>query len=255
MKPVEVFSRPPRRRHGAPGSIQSPFLRTALLAVVLLLTACGAASRTALAPTSHTPTAAVHQFTYVALSASDGYGIGTDDPDRDNWPSVLSGDLGRPVHLVNLGIPATTAGQAIKTELPVALDAQPDLITVWLAANDFADGVPLETYSHQLHSLLASLRQGTHARMFVGNLPNLALLPRFEGMDAAALEAQVRAWNSAIAGDSRDEGATLVDLYAGWTELARHPEYISSDGFHPSTAGAERLAEIFLAAIRQSGAA
>jgi lysophospholipase L1-like esterase len=226
-----------------------------LLAVVLLLAACAGVSQPTASTARGTPPAAVHLFTYAALGASDGYGIGTDDPDRDNWPTVLSGALGRPVHLVNLGIPATTTGQAITTELPVALDARPDLVTVWLAANDFADGVPLGTYSQQLRSLLHSLRQGTHARIFVGNLPDLALLPRFAGVDVTALEARVRAWNAAIAADCRDEVATLVDLYAGWTELAHHPEYISGDGFHPSTAGAERLAEIFLGVMRRSGVA
>jgi lysophospholipase L1-like esterase len=226
------------------------------LALVLLLTGCSSSSRPAVSTTRNgAPTATVHLFTYAALGASDGYGIGTADPDDDNWPTVLSGALERPVHLVNLGIPATTAGQAIQTELPVALDAQPDLVTVWLATNDFAGGVPLGTYSQQLRSLLHSLRQGTHARIFVGNLPDLALLPRFAGVDATALEARVRAWNAAIAADCHDEGATLVDLYAGWTELAQHPEYISGDGFHPSTIGARRLAEIFSSVIHQSGTA
>jgi lysophospholipase L1-like esterase len=56
-------------------------------------------------------------------------------------------------------------------------------------------------------------------------------------------------WNAAIAAACAREGATLVDLYSDWRELRAHPEYISGDGLHPSTLGAQRLAEIFRQAI------
>ena len=47
-------------------------------------------------------------LTYVAVGASDAFGVGTGDPSHDNWPTVLSHDLGGSVHLVNLGIPGIT---------------------------------------------------------------------------------------------------------------------------------------------------
>jgi lysophospholipase L1-like esterase len=40
----------------------------------------------------------------------------------------------------------------------------------------------------------------------------------------------------------------MVDLRPAWQEVAQHPEYISSDGFHPSTVGYQRLAEVFYSA-------
>jgi lysophospholipase L1-like esterase len=42
----------------------------------------------------------------------------------------------------------------------------------------------------------------------------------------------------------------LVDLYSGWAELAAHPDYISADGFHPSSAGYRRLADLVLDTLR-----
>jgi len=39
----------------------------------------------------------------------------------------------------------------------------------------------------------------------------------------------------------------LLDLYH--TDLASHPNYISSDGFHPSSQGYAQLADLFWAAI------
>jgi lysophospholipase L1-like esterase len=226
----------------------------ALVAAALLIAGCAAPfgrSSSSGAPAAPRPSAP--DVTYVALGASDAYGIGTDDPDRLNWPSVLAGELGGPAHLVNLGIPGATVANALRAELPVALDARPAVVTIWLAVNDLANGTDLATYTRQLTALVVALRQGTAARIFVGNLPDLTLLPYFSANDPAALGAAVKSWNAAIASVCRNEGAYLVDLNAGWRDLADHPEYISSDGLHPSTAGAARIADAFASAIRAAG--
>lgn len=242
----------PLNRTVSAATRRAPLALLALLMTTLLL---GCATTTASQPRTPPPASASHEpqtMTYVALGASDAFGIGTDDPQHDNWPTVLAGLLGSNVHLVNLGIPGTTAKQAIQSELPVAVDAKPDIVTVWLTVNDFLDGVPLNDYAAQLTTLLATLRQQTHARVFVANLPNLALLPQLVEVNAASLDAQISSWNRAIASVVRDQGAVLIDLYAGWHELENNPEYISSDGFHPSTEGARRLAQIFAEAIGPS---
>jgi acyl-CoA thioesterase-1 len=52
-------------------------------------------------------------------------------------------------------------------------------------------------------------------------------------------------WNSVIADTAARHGATLVDLYSRWQEVAQHPEYLSGDGFHPSSDGYQALADVF----------
>lgn len=198
------------------------------------------------------PNSSQRSFTYVAIGASDAFGVGTYDPDRDNWPTVLASLLGPEAHLVNLGIPGETVAEARQTELPVALDAHPALVTVWLGVNDIVQSVRVETYEQQLEALLLALHQRTSARVFVGNIPDLSLLPFFAGQDQAALHEIVVRWNAAIARAVTASGASLVDLYATWNELASHPEYIADDGFHPSTVGAQRLAQVFQSFIAPS---
>jgi sialate O-acetylesterase len=228
-----------------------------VLSVVAFLAACGdqtsAANTPAPSPTatpSPTPEAqGATPLTYVAIGASDAFGIGTDHPQTESWPAQVAQKLGADTHLLNLGIPGATVALAQRDEVPVALDANPDIITVWLAVNDLDDSVPLLTYSEQLRDLLASLAIATHARIYVGNIPNLALIPYFAQYDRDALERQVDDWNAVIAADCRAEGATLVDIHAGWSELATHKEYVSGDGFHPSTIGAARIADLFLSII------
>jgi lysophospholipase L1-like esterase len=216
--------------------------------LLLSLAACGPAA-THLSSLPNTTSTPAPTSTYVAIGASDAFGIGTDDPDRESWPTVLSSLLGPHTHLINLGIPGEVVSQALSMELPVALASQPNIITVWLAVNDLADGIPLASYQVALHQLLVSLHTGTRARIFVGNIPDLTLLPHFFTYNPVALTSQVEQWNSAIASICTRVGVTLVDIHAAWQSLIYHPEYISGDGFHPSAAGARQLAQLFYSSI------
>ncbi len=201
-------------------------------------------------------------MTYVAIGASDAVGVGADDPASESWPAALASMLPRGSKLVNLGVPSITLARALDVELPVALDAlsrrtrgkagDRDVVTVWLAVDDLRAGVSLPSYAANLHTLLHALRAGADATVLVGNLPDLAAIPSFRGQ-GPALAATVAAWNNAIAAVVRRDGATLVDLYAGWRELAAHPEYVGPDGLHPTAAGYRRLAELFYQGLKGGG--
>lgn len=222
----------------------------AVLSLCLSLAACGgnpAAQRTRATPSAAPgPTVAV-------LGASDAYGIGTGDPDRENWPMRLAAELPQPIHLVNLAIPGVTLAQAQQEELPIALVQHPRVIVIWLVVNDIINGVPLTTYSAELHALLATIRAANpQTQVFVGNVPDLTQVPYFYDHDAASLSAEVSAWNAAIAQECEAEGAHLADLASAWGQFADHPDYISEDGLHPSDVGARALADFFNAQIRQT---
>jgi lysophospholipase L1-like esterase len=81
-------------------------------------------------------------------------------------------------------------------------------------------------------------------------VPDLTLLPAFNNEDPAALTAKVLAFNTVISTISARHHVILVDLYQHFRELSTHPEYISSDGLHPSTLGYERIAELFYQALQ-----
>jgi acyl-CoA thioesterase-1 len=190
---------------------------------------------------------------YVAIGASDSLGVGATDPDREGWVPRLAGLLGPETEVVNLGVSGALLEDGLR-ELPLAVRADPDLVTVWMCVNDFKALVPLSMYAGQLDAVLGELRQNTKARVLVANLPDLtrvtvfASVIAFLGLDPTPVRSEVVRWNGAIAHVVDKHGATLVDLHAAWRELEQHPEYVSEDGFHPSTAGYARLAELFHAA-------
>ena len=190
------------------------------------------------------------RLTYVAIGASETFGFGADDPKTQSWPADLSAELGKGVRLVNLGVPSILLHQALSVELPVALDAHPDLVTIWLAVNDLDNHVLLSSYANDLDFLLRRIQAASpHTRIAVANVPDLTLLPYFNAVDPQMLYTQIQDYNTTIASVVQRRHVILVDLYGQWHELRNHPEYISNDGLHPSTLGYTRIAELFYRAL------
>lgn len=186
--------------------------------------------------------------TYVALGASDAVGIGAVEPEREGWVPQLGALLGPTVRTVNLGVSGSTLSQALREQVGPAIDASPDVITIWLVVNDINARVPLEAYAADLDRMLAQL-QPTGARILLGNVPDLSQVAVYQqaGIPPEAMRAEVERWNAVIAAAADRYQAELVDLFSQWRELADHPEYISGDGFHPSAEGYQRMAELFYA--------
>jgi lysophospholipase L1-like esterase len=243
---------------------------------VLALTACGGAQGGETADTataSATPgTSSPAQpsssgldegLVYVAVGASDTVGVGADNPGRDGWAAVLHRTALKNARFLNVGVSGSTVGQAINQQLPAALAAEPDIVTVWLAVNDLALLVPVQRYEQELTSLVRGLRRGGGTRVLVGNMPPVERLPAFRAClpdappgampcrlpvvpDVTEIRTLVATYNAAIARVAKEEGAILVDLSRDrdLTELT------STDGFHPSTAGHRLLAAEFARALR-----
>ena len=210
---------------------------TCLLAAVM--SACG------------TEESAPNARTYVAIGASDSVGIGATEPETEGWVPRLHATMPSGTRLVNLGVSGSVISEALDQQLPVALDAEPEVATVWLAVNDLKNGVPLRRYERDLDTMLGTLRKND-ATVLVGNIPDLASLPLPDAAlyaygvpSRAALRAEIARWNTSIARIASRHHAILVDLHAGWRELRAHPEYISGDGFHPSSEGYARLAQVW----------
>ncbi|HEX3247630.1 MAG TPA: SGNH/GDSL hydrolase family protein [Chloroflexota bacterium] len=218
-----------------PSSPPGAYLLAALVVLSVALFTCGCLQ----------PAAAATPFTYVAIGASDAVGVGAASPETEGWVPRLGTLLGPDVRVVNLGVNGSTLEQAIKEQLGPAVDAQPDLVTIWLAVNDLNARVPLQRYESELDQLLTDVSQDGRC-VLVGNVPDLTRAPAYAGTDPQSLQTIIQSWNTVISSVVLRHGARLVDLYARWQEMTERPELISADGFHPSSAGYERLAAVFL---------
>lgn len=193
------------------------------------------------------------QITYVALGASDAVGVGSKQPGSQGYVPLIAAHLQKGSHMIDLGISGIQLHAALSQELPLALGTDPKLITIWLVTNDFVADVSYSQYMHDLNSLLQQLRAGTKAFIVMANLPDLTRLPLFKGQSDEAREkmiTKIELWNGMIAKIAAQYKVTLVDLFSHQSQLTHHPEYISSDGFHPSPAGYVQLSNFFWDAIQ-----
>ena len=235
--------------------------------VLLLLAACGSGGATASArPSDQPPVLDAH--VYAAVGASETVGVGSEHPERDAWTQVFYRTaLPDSAVFYNFGEPGITVRQALDQEVPSALAVHPDLVTVWLNTNDILHQVPVEAYQDQLDRLVLALRQGGRARVLVANTPVLDGLPSYREClqqppgprclvrgqavpQPAQLTALVARYNSAIAAVAERRGAILVDLNCQGDMAALHPDWLSSDGFHPNARGYAAIAAAFASATR-----
>ncbi len=243
--------------HTIPKAIYAMLGALALMATLLAGCGSGGTPSSVAQPTATaTPKPPV---VYVALGASDAVGVGASDPAHTAYIPIIISRLPKNSYALNLGISGETLHKALTDELPYAIQAQPTLMTVWLVGNDFRDCVPLQQYGADLNTLLTQLQTKTHAKVFVANAPDMSMLPAIKQQAAeqggfcgvpdsqAAIRGLVTQWNSVIDASVAQHGDVLVDLFN--TPLTLHPDYIYSDGFHPSDKGYLALANLFWSEI------
>lgn len=242
-----------------PHRLRLTYFSWILVVFILLLTACsyvsppGANSNAHLAQQNATvqPTPSFMPdgpVTYVALGASDAVGIGSNIPGSQGYVPLIAAHLPKGSHVINLGISGIRLHEALSQEVPLALSTTPSLITIWLVANDFVDGVTYDNYLHDLNILLQQLHVSTQARIVMANLPDLTRLPAFANETSSQktqMVVAIQKWNKGIAQLAKHYGVALVDLFSQGSQITAHPEYISGDGFHPSPSGYVQLANYF----------
>ncbi len=227
--------------------------RPALLAIAGIAASIGAAACAPFAATPRpTPGARLQgPLTYVAMGASDAAGVGVDRPSQDGWVPVLGRLLPPPVRVVNLGIPGIRLREAAIVETPPALEARPNLVTVWLVVNDILNGVALESYRADLEALLSRLKAETGAEIAVGNVPDSPDGSGYLGLPDGPRRQVATRWNGAIAEVVARQGVTPVDLWSRWP-VRQYPRYIGPDGLHPTVEGYRVLAQVVRDTLREA---
>jgi acyl-CoA thioesterase-1 len=194
-------------------------------------------------------------ISYAAIGASDVVGAGADDPTSQSWVNVLHGMMPPGTRLTRLGRGGITLHEALAVEVPQALAAQPDIVTMWNCVNDVGRGIALNDYLRDLDKALSLLTRETDANIYLLNVPDLSILlpPQGDPTQRQLIQGGARQWNQGIAATAaKFRGRVhVVDILPISAEVLARPDYLSSDGFHPSTSGYRRLAEVVWEAIRE----
>jgi lysophospholipase L1-like esterase len=192
---------------------------------------------------------------YMAIGASDALGIGA-TPVTNGYvfrieDALEDGDTN--VHLVNVAIPDGTV-ETITDAAQLALQVapKPNVVTIWVGANDIIEGVALEEFEEELDNLLDEL-DGSGATAAIADIPDLTELPRFrDNTNTNVTDSRIAAFNEVIHDQAEAHGMVLVRLSG---EEVEDRLVSDADGFHPNDAGHARIAELFLEAIEPEVAA
>jgi acyl-CoA thioesterase-1 len=177
---------------------------------------------------------------YVALGDSTGAGVGAGD---GGYVARLYKRLleRRPESkLSNLCISGATTADLLRSQLDRGVALNPDLVTVGIGINDIGHGLTLEQFSRNYEQILSTLKEKTHARIVVSNLPDVSSAPRIPGPLRSEYQRQIEQFSERLGEIANRHGVTVFDIHSiTKAELPSHPEYFSSDGFHPSDQGYE----------------
>lgn len=166
--------------------------------------------------------------------------------------------LGRPVHVVGLGVSGARTADVRERQLPRIGDGA-DAIVIVVGSNDVIHATPPRRLREQTRALVADARATGVPVVFGG-------VPRFAGVTAFAQP--LRALADGYAAVQRDvqqavvaqePGVTFVDIAAlASPRFAGRPEAFSRDAFHPSAVGygfwADALAPAVVAAVTSGSA-
>jgi lysophospholipase L1-like esterase len=180
---------------------------------------------------------------YVAIGDSLTEGLG-DSPwpggAPRGWADRLAQHLtvhaGGPVHYANLAVRGQKAAQVRESQLPSALAARPDLVTITAGMNDLMRvKVDIDAVGNDLDHMAHRLAEEGVVTVLVP-LPDMTgLLPI-----GARLKGRVDALNNTLAEVAGRRGARLAPLPP--RQVFGHPEAWSSDRLHLSPLGHTRFA-------------
>jgi len=191
---------------------------------------------------------------YVAIGASDSVGVGAADPARGSWPARIAARLPAGSAYLNLGVSGSIALQAGREQLPGAIAQRPTVVTIWLAVNDLNATIDRASYADALGGIVDALVRRSDASIFVGNVPDLRTVPVYASVDKLVLLVRINAYNEAIAEIAARSPTRVfvVDLFSGSADVVSTAT-VAQDGFHPSDAGYELIADRFANAMRAKG--
>lgn len=213
------------------------------LVLLLLFPAC---NRDKVSPATSTGESVVKPgpIVYVALGDSTGAGIGARD---GGYVARLNRRLldHRPgSELLNLCISGATTEDVLRRQLQSGVAKSPDMVTVGIGINDIGHGFTIEQFAKNYEEILTTLKENTQAAIVVTNIPDVSSAPRIPASMRAEYQRQIERFNERLEEIARRHEVTIFDIFTiTRRELPSHPEYFSSDGFHPSDEGYELWAE------------
>lgn len=210
--------------------------------VLMLLVGCNSTSPIVI-PQTHQPMSIkpiTGPINYLALGDSTGVGVGARNGGYVTRLFTRINSDRPDARLTNLCVSGATTSEVLEEQLTQGIAIRPNFVTLGIGINDIGHGVSLEQFARNYEKILSTLRNDTEARIVVTNIPDISSAPRIPDFARSEYQQTIIAFNQQLEAIAARYEATVFDVYAITHEqLHAHPEFFSSDGFHPSDAGYE----------------
>lgn len=223
-----------------------------LFLLLFVATGCGmnVSNSTQNSPSQTHPSASIN---YVALGDSTGVGVGARDGGYVGRVFKMLEQHTNSPKLTNLCVSGATSGDIVRSQLDSGIRARPDLVTVGIGINDIGHNVPVESFITNLEMILTRLKNETTARIVVTNIPDISTSTRIPVSFRPQYQRQIINFNQKLEELARKHGVVVFDIFSiTREELPDHPEYFSSDGFHPSDLGYQLWADKMWPTVAQT---
>ncbi|MGB8510766.1 MAG: SGNH/GDSL hydrolase family protein, partial [Pyrinomonadaceae bacterium] len=183
---------------------------------------------------------------YVALGDSTGVGVGARQ--GGGYAARLLERLERVragSRLVNLCVSGATSADVLRGQVGRVGAAAPTLITLGIGINDITHGLAPEEFERNCDEIAARLREQTDAPVVVTNIPDISHAPAVPVSMREGVRTRLNLFNARLAAVASRRRFSLVDAYTkSHALIPAHPEFFSSDNFHPSDEGYEYWAAL-----------
>lgn len=191
--------------------------------------------------------------TYVALGDSTGVGVGARE---GGYVARLFKRIERErpgSRLKNLCVSGSTTEDVLREQVAPATRAGATLITLAIGINDIGHQVSADQFARSYEEIVKRLRSATEAPIVVVTLPDVSLAPVIPPYLREAAHNQVLLYNQKIREIADRQHLIIVDAYAETRDsIEAHPEFFSSDGFHPSDIGYEYWAKTMWPSVKEA---
>lgn len=196
-----------------------------------------------------------------SLTAGDG-----DESGQNGYPNRLLARINEThagSHINNIGVSGIDSSTLVHDQLPQALAAHPNVVTVLVGSNDmWNDGwndtdtsaETIQTYRDNMDAILSQL-QRAGIKVFVGLVDDQSRRPVAQGSGMGLNDAQrarmsriATAFNQIIQEKAAQYGATTADFFH--TTIFTNPATLSDDGNHPNAAGYDAMTTVWFNAMR-----
>jgi len=177
------------------------------------------------------------------LALGDNYTIGENISENNRWPIQLAEVLNK--NNISIGKPKIIAKTGwttdeLKSGIDVTiLDYPYDFVSLLIGVNNQFKQKSLLEFKEEFQNLLnqaVSFSGNKKEHVFVVSIPDWGVMPFAEGRDREQVRTEIDNFNQIIYEICAIERIAFIDITSISRDISKHPEWIASDGFHPSGA-------------------